>query len=212
MAFDATIAQADLDEKKSQRDALHAAYELLIAPPRPEDRKALEIACSQAQASVARAQAALDRYSPLQQRGELSAAQVFESEQVLLQARLQQQSAEAQLALLQLGPKPAAIEEAKAKWSAAENLVALAQARLDQHAIRSPIDGVLDSLTCHPGQTIAPGTTIGEVVDTSQLQVVVWLPPPALAKIQVGQPARLDQRRVDWRRPERCQRRCQERD
>jgi RND family efflux transporter MFP subunit len=95
------------------------------------------------------------------------------------------------LQLLLAGPRPQAVDEATARLAAAEEAVTLSQAHLDQLSIRSPIDGVLDSLTCHPGQTIAAGTPIGEVVDTRQINVVVWLPPPAAAKVNPGQAARV---------------------
>ena len=78
---------------------------------------------------------------------------------------------------MMIGPRPEAIAEAEGKIKTADALVAFSQAHLDYHTIRSPIDGVLDSLTCHPGQTIAIGSPIGEVVDTRQVFAVVWLPP-----------------------------------
>ena len=72
--------------------------------------------------------------------------------------------------LLLAGPRPEAVEEGKARLAAAEEALALARAHLALHSIRSPIDGVLDSLTCHPGQTVAAGTAIGEIVDTPAAQ------------------------------------------
>lgn len=189
--LDKRVATADTAEKRANRDTLKAALELLRVEPRPEDRKGLEVAVEQARQAVAGAQAAVDRLKPLQARNEVSAAQLFDARQLLAQAQLQQRSAEAQLQLLMIGPKPEAVAEAQARLDAAEGTLALSQARLDLHTIRSPIDGVLDNLTCHPGQTITPGMAIGEVVNTKQLNVVVWLPPPAIANVRVGQTARL---------------------
>ncbi len=57
-----------------------------------------------------------------------------------------------------IGPRPEAVAEAEGKIKTADALVAFSRAHLDYHTIRSPIDGVLDSLTCHPGQTIAIGS------------------------------------------------------
>jgi RND family efflux transporter MFP subunit len=151
----------------------------------------LEISVAQAVAATARAQAALDRLEPLRARKEIPAAQVYESEQAVVQAKLQQRLAEAQLTLLLAGPRREAVEEAKSRLAAAEGAVALSRHRLELHAIRAPIDGVLDSLHCHPGQTIAAGAPIGEVVDTRQLNLVVCLPPTAAAAVKVGQAARV---------------------
>ncbi|HTU26120.1 MAG TPA: efflux RND transporter periplasmic adaptor subunit [Pirellulales bacterium] len=190
--LDKTVAEADVAERQANRDTLQAAWDLLRAEPRPEDRRGLEIAVEQAKAAVARTQAALDRLQPLKARQEVSAAQLYEAEQALLQSQLQQRSAEAQLQLLLVGPRPEAVEEGKARLEAAEGALALAKAHLALHTIRSPIDGVLDSLACHPGQTVAAGTAIGEIVDSRQLNVVVWLPPTSAARVKVGQTVRCD--------------------
>jgi len=190
--LDTAVAKADVAERQANRDTLKAAWDLLRADPRPEDRRGLEIGVAQAKATVARAQAALDRLQPLLARQEVSAAQIYEAEQLLVAAKLQQESAEAQLELLLAGPRPEAVEEGKARLEAAEGALTLARAHLTLHSIRSPIDGVLDSLTCHPGQTVAAGTAIGEIVDTRQLNVVVWLPPHSAGRVKVGQAVRLE--------------------
>jgi RND family efflux transporter MFP subunit len=190
--LDTTIAAADLAEKEANRDMLQAALDLLTAEPRPEDRKGLEIAVASAKASVDRAEAALDRLRPLRARKEVSEAQFYETEQALIQSRLQQQTAEAQLNLLLAGPRPQAVAEAKARLAAAAQAVALSQETLKLHTICSAIDGVLDSLACHPGQTVAAGAAIGEVVDSRQLHVVVWLPAESAALVRPGQTARFE--------------------
>ena len=66
-----------------------------------------------------------------------------------------------------IGPRPEAVAEAEGKIKTADALVDFSRAHLKYHTIRSPIDGVLDSLHCHPGQTIAIGSPIGEVVDSA---------------------------------------------
>lgn len=185
------VAEADTAEKQANRDTLKAALELLQAEPRLEDRKGLEVTVELAKAAVDRAKVAVERLQPLRARQEISTAQMYDIEQLLVQAQLQQQSAEAQLELLLAGPKPEAVAEATARRAAAEGVLALSQAHLELHSIRSPIDGILDSITCHLGQTISPGTAIGEVVNTDQLNVVAWLPPQSATKVSVGQAARL---------------------
>ena len=92
---------------------------------------------------------------------------------------------------MMIGPRPEAVAEAEGKIKTADALVAFSRAHLEYHTIRSPIDGVLDSLTCHPGQTIAIGSPIGEVVDTRQVFASVWLAPRSASSVRVGQPARV---------------------
>jgi RND family efflux transporter MFP subunit len=90
-----------------------------------------------------------------------------------------------------IGPRKEAIAEAEAKIAAADKAIATSQARVDLHTLRAPIDGVLDSLNCHPGQTLAIGTSIGDVVDTRQIYAVVWLPTQTAEKIRPAQKAQI---------------------
>ena len=90
------------------------------------------------------------------------------------------------------GPRPEAVEEGKARLAAAEEALALARAHLTLHSIRSPIDGVLDSLTCHPGQTVAAGTAIGEIVDSSPAERGGLVAAAIGGRVRVGQTVRLE--------------------
>ncbi len=174
--LDQSVALADLAEKTATRDSLKAALVLLKSLPRAEERKSNELAIEQAKVALERARAAAERLRPLLARHEVSEQQVFEADLAVTSARLLQQTAEAQLQVTLIGPRPEAVAEAEAKIAVAEGAVAFSKAHLDFHTIRAPIDGVLESLSCHPGQTIAIGTPIGEVVDTQQVFVSVDLP------------------------------------
>ncbi len=185
------MALADLAEKTATRDGLKASLALLKSVPRPEERRANELAVEQAKVALERAKQAAARLRPLLARHEVSEQQVFEADLAVTTARLQQESAEALLRTMMIGPRPEAVAEAETKITVAEGAVAFSKAHLDYHTIRSPIDGVLDSLTCHPGQTIAIGAPIGEVVDTRQVLVSIYLPPRSAQKIRVGQKARV---------------------
>jgi HlyD family secretion protein len=189
--LDSVVATADVTEKEAQRDTLQAALELLVAAPRPEDRRALEIAVDRAKVGVTRAEAMLDRLRPLRARTEISEAQWFDAEQTLAEAKLQQQSAEAQLQLLLIGPRQEAVAEAKARLAAAQQTLAAARAHLALHDLRSPIDGVVDSLNCHPGQAIAPAAVVAEIIDSGKLYVTAWLPAGFAEKIKPGQTGRI---------------------
>ena len=197
--LDEAVAQADLAEKTATRDGLKASLVLLKSLPRAEERRANELAIEQAKVAVAQAQEAADRLRPLRNRREVSEQQLFVAEKALEQARIQRQTAEAQLHVMLIGPRPEAVAEAEGKIKTADALIAFSRAHLDYHTIRAPIDGTLDSLTCHPGQTIAIGSPIGEVVDTRQVFASVWIPPGPASSVRIGQPARV--RPADVRAP-----------
>jgi RND family efflux transporter MFP subunit len=189
--LDPAMARADVDEKIATRDGLKAALELLKSLPRPPERRAQELAVEQAKLAVDKAQVQLDRLRPLYDRHEIAGIQWLEAQGTLSQARLQEQSARAQLAAMMLGPRPQAVAEAQAKIVTADATLALSQARLALHAIRAPIDGVLDSLSCHPGQTIAAGTPIGQVIDRHVVYAAIWLPASSAQAVRAGQEARV---------------------
>ncbi len=189
--LDKSVALADLAEKTATRDGLKASLALLKSIPRPQERRSNELAVEQAKVGLERARAAADRLRPLFAQHEVSEQQVFEADLAVTSARLLQQTAEAQLQVMVIGPRPEAVTEAEARIQVAEGAVAFSKAHLDLHTIRAPIDGVLDSLGCHPGQTIAIGTPIGEVIDTRQVHVSVYLPARSAQLVRVGQKARV---------------------
>jgi RND family efflux transporter MFP subunit len=187
--LDTAVARADLAEKTATRDGLKASLKLLKSLPRPEELRANELAVEQAKVAVERAKALVGSLEALRGNNLTSKQQLFDAEQALLAARFQQQSAEATLHAMMIGPRPEAVAEADGRIKTADALVAFSQAHFDYHTIRAPIDGVLESLHCHPGEAIAIGSPIGDVVDTRQVFAAVWLPPRSALSLRVGQAA-----------------------
>jgi HlyD family secretion protein len=187
--LDTQLAEADLAEKQAARDSADASLRLLQAPPRPEDKRTAELAVDQAEVAVHRADAQLDRLKVLRDRNEIPEAQIFEAEEALKQARLQQQSAQAQSDLVALPPRSEAVAEAKSKITVADKAIQTARARLAFHTLKAPVAGILNNLTCHPGQTVSVGAVIGEIVDNDELAVVAWAPVDKSPAIHIGQKA-----------------------
>jgi len=67
-------------------------------------------------------------------------------------------------------------------------------AYLRQFSMRTPIAGQLGLIQVTPGQAIAPGTTVADVVNLQEINVLCYVPPHAVARLALGQPARLDPR------------------
>ncbi|MBI3836727.1 MAG: efflux RND transporter periplasmic adaptor subunit [Planctomycetia bacterium] len=189
--LDQTMPAADVGEKMAIRDAANATLELLQSLPRPAEQRISKLAIGQAAVALERAQSQLDHLKPLAERNEVSEQQLFDAEKTVEQARLQKELAESQSALSMLGPRVEAVAEAKARISIADEALKASRARLELHTIRTPIDGILEDLTCHPGQTIAAGTPVGQVVDSRQLYALAWLPPRAAQLVRVGQKAKV---------------------
>jgi HlyD family secretion protein len=199
--LDTTVARTALAEKIATRESLRAALALLTSQPRPEECRAAELAVEQGKVSVIRARAVVENLKPLLEKKEVSQEHYFDSEQALQQAILQRDSADAQLKLLKAGPRPEAVAEAQSKIAIAQQAVANAEATLDLLTLRAPIAGVVDSLNCHPGQTLTVGTAVGEIVDTDHLFVTVYFPARSARLVHAGLPAHIEASDEEHRDP-----------
>ena len=189
--LDPTIAEADLQERVTNRDALEAALRQLQTLPRPAEQEGRRLAIQAAKASLDKTKAAADRLRPLHAHGEIPEQQMFEAELAVTQARVQLQIAESELAAFVLGPRPAAVDEAKARVASAAAAANSARAKVELHTIRAPMPGVVDSITCRLGQTVATGASLGEIVDSRRVYAAVWLPVSTACGVQKGQSARV---------------------
>jgi multidrug efflux pump subunit AcrA (membrane-fusion protein) len=191
--LDRSAATADLTEKIAARDALRAALVLLKSLPRREEIRSQELAIEQTKVAVERVRASLENLEGLRNGGGnlASKQQIYDARKALEAAEFQHQAAVATLDAMMIGPRPEAVAEAEAKIKTADALVDLSRVRLEFHTIHAPVDGILDSLTCHPGQTIAVGMPVGEVVDINEVYATVWLAPRHVAGIRPGLSARV---------------------
>jgi multidrug efflux system membrane fusion protein len=189
--LDSTIAEKNLKEKLAARDSQKASFEVLQSLPRSEEQNSAKLAIEQAQVAVEKANSSVDHLRPLRQRGEISETAMYEAESALRQARLQLRTAQSQYEVLMLRPRPQALAEAKTRIDMAQAAVDTAKAQIEQLTIRAPIAGVLNSLTCQLGQTLSVGTAVGEVVDSRQLNVVVWLSVADAQRVEAEQAAQI---------------------
>lgn len=76
--------------------------------------------------------------------------------------------AQAQLALVKIGPRAEVIEQARARLASAEQNLALAKRQLEDTRLTAPMNGVVLSTPAEPGAYVNPGTpvlTIGQIDD-----------------------------------------------
>jgi RND family efflux transporter MFP subunit len=185
--LDTSLPAADLAEKTAAGDAAKASLALLKSLPRSQEQQITKLAIEQADVAYQRAKSVLDSLKPLAERNEVSRQQLFDAEKAAEHARLLMESAQAAHHVSVLGPRDEAAAEAQARVKMAEQAAKTSQVRLDLHTLRAPIDGVLQDITCQPGQTIAPGTPVGEIVDASQVEIVAWLSPRLAREVHAGQ-------------------------
>jgi RND family efflux transporter MFP subunit len=91
-----------------------------------------------------------------------------------------------------------ALEDAQAKRQGvgAKQASGLAQLKaLDEqsqlYTLRSPIAGRLGAIQVVSGQTLSVGTTVADVVDLDEIDVVCFVPPSQVYRLKLGQPAQI---------------------
>ena len=114
--LDKAVARADLAEKTATRDGLKASLALLKSLPRPEERRANELAIEQAKVAVERAKAVADELRPLaaQSRG-LRAAIVRRREGAWRRPGSSRRRPRPSSTSMMIGPRPEAVAEAEAQ-------------------------------------------------------------------------------------------------
>lgn len=165
----AAVARAEAEVRRAE-----ARLAELRAGPRSQDVK-------RAQAAVAAARAEW-----------LRARRDFRREEDVAVAEAQLRQAEAELELLQAGPRPEAVAAAEADLAAARAALAEARVALAETVLRAPFAGVVAAVLARPGEYVTPGTPVvrlgdasGWLVETEDLTEV------DVVRIREGDPVRL---------------------
>ncbi len=85
----------------------------------------------------------------------------------------------------------ASIVEGQQQVLAAEKTLAFQRARLTDTVIKAPFDGLIIQRQRDPGDVAVPGSRILQIVSTEQLWIRAWIDETEMARLDVGQPARV---------------------
>jgi RND family efflux transporter MFP subunit len=93
-----------------------------------------------------------------------------------------------------------ALKDAESKYKAAKAKEEIARAEikaLDEqlalYTLRAPIAGQLSMVHAYPGQTLAPGATIAEVVNLDDIDVLCFAPSTIVGRLRLDQVVRLEE-------------------
>lgn len=185
-------------EELALRRAELAAVEAMLAEAeagsRPQEIAAAEAAVRSAEAERERTRLEFVRQQELLTRAAI-ANREFEAAQALLRvAEAKTAEATARLTLVREGPREETIRQARARVEQARAAVALAQTRVDNTRLASPLDGVVLSHDVEPGEFVAAGTPVLSVADLVHVWVRAYLDQTDLGRIRHGQhvPVRID--------------------
>ncbi|MGC9359468.1 MAG: efflux RND transporter periplasmic adaptor subunit [Anaerolineae bacterium] len=175
-----------------------------------EDRAELEENLAQVSSKLARARASreatlLERRKAVAEaedalqkaRTELERAQDGSvdptAELQLAYERARESLAEAQeeLAALQAGPDPDALERASNAYDAALAKVEDVQASIEAATLLSPIDGAVLTLFVAPSDWVSASSNVAYVADVAELDITAWVSEQDVVLLEPGQEARV---------------------
>jgi len=99
--------------------------------------------------------------------------------------------AEERLRLLRIGPRPDAVQERRARADAAGAGLSLAETRLAQSSLTSPLAGLVLAKHAEPGEMLAPGAPVVTVGKMDEIWLRAYIPESELGRVKVGQTARV---------------------
>lgn len=179
-------AQLAVTESEARLVQVQAQLANLLSGKRPEEIAVIEANAASAKAQHREAERALERRQDLFRRGVSTQADLDQAQTARdVAAAIVRQSA-ANLAVARLAARE---EEIKA----AENLVAQAQAALDQakwrlsqRRLTAPAAGIVTDIVRHPGELAGPEAPVLTMLPDGAVKLVLYVPEALLSRTVVG--------------------------
>jgi HlyD family secretion protein len=200
--LEAGFREEEIAQAKAKRDRLEASLEMLIDGPREEDIAAARARLQLAEAELERAQSRHARVTEAAQRDaaneeeiddavrslkvtqasvnlrqeELRKLEVGTRKEEIAEGRAQLAEAEAALRLQVNGYRPEEIAEARAAVAAARQRANIIQQQIDELTIRSPADGVIETMDLQVGDLVPANAPALSMVDRRELWIRAYVP------------------------------------
>jgi HlyD family secretion protein len=124
-------------------------------------------------------------------RERLSILEAGAREQEVAAARAELRAAQDRLELLLAGPRPDAVAAARAQVAQAKATLALAETRLREARIVSPLTGVVLRKNLEAGELASPAMSIATLLDPRDTWVRAYVPETEVGRLRIGQLARV---------------------
>lgn len=196
------LAQMQVDVLVAQRDEARAQLQQAIAgvasyeaqaAARKSDKAAAQAVVAQRESERDAAQLRLTRSEPLSVKGAISIekldddrASVRSAEAALTAARAQVAAAEAAIHAAQ-----AQVAGAHSRVTAAQAALARVEADIKDCQLKSPRAGRVQYRIAQPGEVLAGGGKVLNVVDLSDVYITFFLPETAVGRVSLGSDVRL---------------------
>nr|WP_040485424.1 HlyD family efflux transporter periplasmic adaptor subunit [Lutibaculum baratangense] len=179
----ANLAQAEIAVDTAESQVTQAEAE----------KRAAEAVVAQRNAQRDMAGKTFDRAQQLVDRSAVPVSQLDEAEAALLGAEAAVAAAEAQLAAAEaaIGSAKSNVVAAGARVDAAKATIESIRADLDDAVLTSPRAGRVQYLVAQPGEVVAGGATILNLVDLSDVYMTFFLPTAQAGRVALGTEARI---------------------
>lgn len=188
--LEAQLAQAQAEARRAQNAKLTAES---VVAQRNSEKSTAEAVVAQRQAELTAAQKRFARTEQLVARNALPQQQLDDDRAVLQSAQAALSAARSQVISAQ-----AAIEagrsqviEAQSAIEAANASVARLQADIDDSLLRAPRAGRVQYRVAQPGEVLAAGGKLLNMVDLTDVYMTFFLAAPQAGRVQLGQEVRL---------------------
>ena len=160
---------------------------------RESEKAAAQAAVSQREVELNAARQQLSRSKTLAEKGFLSAQAVDD-----VKARADSAQAAVRVAQAQVAAAEAAISSARSQVAGAQSSAAAAQANIeriqaeiDDSTLKAPRDGRIQYIVARPGEVVAAGGRVLNLLDLGDVYMTFFLPTAAAGRIALGAEARL---------------------
>jgi multidrug efflux pump subunit AcrA (membrane-fusion protein) len=189
----ATLENSDLEaaalDNKGSYTAAQAVYDTSTRAQVPEDYQKAELDFAQAKANLDLNKSIVNSRKQLFAEGAIPGRDLDTAVAALVQAQAAYDAAQKHLQSMKAVSREAALKSAKGQLDSAEGKYLGAEAQVSYSEIHSPIDGVVTDRPLFAGETVAAGSTLLTVMDTSALLAKVHISQLLAQNLKVGDAA-----------------------
>ena len=189
----ATLEDRDLQataiDTKGTYTAAEASFQSTSGAQVPEETERSRLDVAQAKATRDLDASIVDARQKLFEQGAIPGRDLDTSRATLVQAQAAYDVAAKHLSALEAVSRKATLEQSEGAMLSARGKYMGAQAQVSYAEVRSPIGGVVTDRALFAGETVAAGSTLVTVMDTTSLLAKVHLAQSASQQVKVGDAA-----------------------
>lgn len=187
--LDTSEIEAEVAQQQAVLARAEAQLKELRAGSRVEEIEEARANLQQAQDNLKLARDDWDRFDNLFKEGATSAQERDRAKNKVEVAISQVKAARERYQMIRIGPRQEVIEAARHERDRAKAALGMAQVRLRDSTILSPIGGFVLTKRAEQGEVITPGFPIVILIDPNDLWLRVYIPESEIGLVKIGQTA-----------------------